>query len=171
MVDDAVHRVLVAQELHCGPFSVEELESLLAEICDAPALRLLHSGFFQELRRLADAVHAESCDLLMLVGPSHHVIAVAVPGQCKGAENIGLAVVLEAFPLSGHPSEVAEGNLPLLVDGPVDDIDVLVDMPVPGLDPFRQRDIALQVSHLVDVGHGCQLVRQDLALGGGNKFG
>ena len=44
VVDDAVHGVFVAQELHCGAFPVEELEGLLAEIRDAPALGLLHSG-------------------------------------------------------------------------------------------------------------------------------
>lgn len=54
VVDHAVHGVLVAQELHCGAFTVEELEGLFAEIGDAPALGLLYGGFLQELRRLAD---------------------------------------------------------------------------------------------------------------------
>ncbi len=171
VVDDAVHCVLVAQELHCRAFPVEELECLLAEIRDAPAFRLLHSGLLQELRRLADAVHTEGGDLLVLVGPAHHVIAVAVPGQGIGAEDVGLTAVLGAFPLEGCPGIIEELDLFVFVDGLVDDIDEFIDPLVPGLDPFRQRDIPFQASRLMDVGHGCQLVRQDLALGGGNKFG
>ena len=171
VVDHAVHGVLVAQELHCGAFTVEELEGLFAEVGDTPALGFLHGDVLQELRRLADAVHAEGGDLLMLVGPAHHVIAVAVPGQGVGAENIRLAVVLGAFPLGCRPGEVEEGNLPSLVDGPVNHVDVFVDMLVFRLDPIRQRDIALQLSRLVDVGHGCQLVRQDLTFGGSDELG
>ena len=171
VVDHAVHGILVAQELHCRAFTVEELEGLLAEIGDAPALGLLHSGILQDLRRLKDPVHAEGGDLLMLVGPAHHVIAVAVPGQGVWAENIGLPAVLGALPLGGCPGEIEELNLLPFVDSPVDHVDVLVNMLVPGLDPFRQRDIPFQVSRLVDIGHGCQLVRQDLALGSGYKLG
>ena len=171
VVDHAVHCVLVAQELHGGAFTVEELEGLFAEICDAPALRLLHSGILQDLRQLADPVYAEGGDLLMLVGPAHHVIAVAVPGQGIGAEDVGLTVVLGALPLGGCPGIIEELDLLVFVDGLVDDIDKFIDPLVPGLDPFRQRDIPFQASRLVDVGHGCQLVRQDLALGGGYKFG
>lgn len=171
VVDHAVHCVLVAQKLHCRAFTVEELEGLFAEIGDAPALGLLHSGILQDLRQFADPVHAEGGDLLMLVGPAHHVIAIAVPGQSIGAEDIGLPAVLGALPLRGCPGEIEELNLLPFVDSPVDHVDVLVNMLVPGLDPFRQRDIPFQVSRLVDVGHGCQLVRQDLALGGGYKLG
>ena len=155
VVDDAVHGVLVAQELHRRAFTIEELECLLAEIRDAPALGLLHSGLFQELRRLADPVHAEGGDLLMLVGPAHHVIAVAVPGQGVGAENVGLPAVLGALPLGSRPSEIEKLDLFPFVDGPVDHVNVLIDILVPGLDPFRQRDIPFQVPCLVDVGHGC----------------
>ena len=171
VVDDAVHRVLVAQELHCGAFSVEELEGLFAEIGDAPALGLLHGGILQELRRFADPVHAEGGDLLMLVGPAHHVITVAVPGQGVGAENVGLPAVLGELSLGSRPSEIEKLDLFPFVDCPVDDVDVLVDMLVPGLDPFRQRDIPFQVPCLVDVGHGCQLICKNFAFGSCNKLG
>ena len=80
VVDDAVHGVLVAQDFHCGAFAVEEPEGLFAEIRDAPSLGLLHSGILQDLRRLADPIHAESGDLPVLVGPAHHVIAVTASG-------------------------------------------------------------------------------------------
>ena len=94
VVDDAVHGVLVAQELHRCTLAVEHAERFLAEVRDVPALRLLHSGGVQELWRFADPVHAEGGDLLMLIGPADHVIAVAVPGQGVGAEDIGFSVVL-----------------------------------------------------------------------------
>lgn len=94
MVDDAIHGVLVAEERDLGAFPVEELEGLFAEVRDAPALWLLYSGGVQELWRFADPVHAEGGDLLVLIGPADHVITVAVPGQCVGAEDIGFSVVL-----------------------------------------------------------------------------
>lgn len=171
VVDHAVHCVLVAQELHCRAFTIEELEGLLAEIRDAPALGLLHSGVLQKLRWLADPVHAEGGDLPMLVGPAHHVIAVAVPSQGIGAENVGLPAVLGALPLGGRPSEIEKLDLFPFVDGPVDHVNVLIDILVPGLDPFRQRDIPFQVPCLVDVGHGCQLICKNLAFGSCNKLG
>ena len=171
VVDHAVHSVLVAQKLHCRAFTVEELEGLFAEIGDAPALWFPHSGIRQDLRQPADAIYAEGGNLPMLVRPAHHVIAVAVPGQGIGAEDVGLAVVLGAFPFGGCPGEIEELNLLLFVDGLVDDVDEFIDPLVLGLDPFRQRDIPFQASSLVDVGHGCQLVRQGLALGSGNEFG
>ena len=138
VVDHAVHCVLVAQKLHRGAFTVEELEGLFAEIGDAPALGLLHSGILQDLRQFADPVYAEGGDLLMLVGPAHHVIAVAVPGQGVGAENVGLPAVLGALPLGSRPSEIEKLDLFPFVDGPVDHVNVLIDILVPGLDPFRQ---------------------------------
>ena len=94
VVDDAVHGILVAQELHRCTLAVEHAERFLAEIRDVPALGFLYCGVLQELWCFTDPVHAESGDLLMLVGPADHVIAVAVPGQGIGAEDVGLPVVL-----------------------------------------------------------------------------
>lgn len=171
VVQDGIHGILVAKEGNFGAFAVEELESFFAEIRNAVAFGLLHGSVIEKLGRLGNPVNPEGSDLLMLVGPAHHVIAIAVPGQGIGTEDIGLAAVLEALSLGGRPGEIEERDLPLFVDGLVDDVDILVDMLVPGLDPLRQRNVSLQVSRLVDVGHGSQLVRQDLALGSGYKLG
>ena len=171
VVDDGVHGVLMAQKFHRRALAIEELEGFFAEIRNAVAFGLPHGGVVEKLGRLGNPVNPEGGDLLMLVGPAYHVVAVAVPGQRVGTENIGLSVVLDALPLGCGVGEIEELDLLLFVYGPVDYFDELVDMLVLRLDPFRQGDVSFQVACLVDVSQGRQLVRQGFALGGGDELG
>ena len=171
VVQDGVHGVFVAEEGDLGAFSVEELEGLFAEIRDAVALGLFHGGVLQDLGGLADPVHAEGGQLVVLVGPAHHVIAVSVPGESIGAEDVGLPAVFQPLAFGGVIAEVAEGYFPFLIDGPVYYVDVFVNALVFWLDAVRNGDIAVQLCRPLNVGEGGDFSCQGLALGGGDELG
>ncbi len=136
VVDDGVHGVLVAKKFYRRAFTIEELESFFAEIRNAVAFGLLHGSVVEKLGRLGNPVNPEGGDLLMFIGPAYHVVAVAVPGQRVGTENVGLSVVLDTLPLGGGVGEIEELDLLPFVNSPVDYVNELVDLLVLRLDPF-----------------------------------
>ena len=171
VIENGVHGVLVAQELHRRTFTVEELKGFFAEVSDAVGFRALYGRYVQKFRGLVDAVNPEGGNFLVLIGPSNHVIAVAVPVQRIGAEDIGFAVVLQALALGCSVGEVEKPDLFLFVDRPVDDVDVLVYMLILRLDPICNGDVSLQLVGALDIGQRCQLIGQDLAFAFRDKLG
>ena len=91
----------------------------------------------------------------MLVRPTDNIVAIAVPCQGIGAQNIVNAVIFEFFLLCRRISKIAESDLAFGVDRLVDRVDKIVDVLILRLDAVGDRDIALESRRIVSAGQ-CQ---------------
>ena len=93
----------------------------------------------------------------MLVRPTDNIVAIAVPCQGIGAQDIRNTVVFESLFLRRGIGKVAEGYFTLGIDRLIDRVDKIVDVLILRLDSIGDRDIALESCRIVSAGQRKEL--------------
>ena len=110
-------------------------------------------------------------DLLAEGVVGDEVIVLVAAQQGEGADLIDPAAVAEGLVPLPVVLEVLKGDLPVVADGLMDGVNIVIHPVVHGLDPAGHKDLTLEPLSQMPGGKLLQLFNELTALPGGNELG